>query len=771
MFKNVRLHDAILKFYQRSQPIAFSNAETLYDDLVLLRDQILMYGDLSEAQTNYLNEFIENFDNNLSVTTEDIFATWIADGFLADFLRRTINEEVVESRDGQARLNNRLNRDFNYTKAQLDELKESDTHLIAQLSQTEQEVYRKRELEDLSPTVLSAIEGGAGAEFNLLSIPQDRSVDEIKTTFFVKSTNLFDKNKVEYDKALGWDGNTLNQPGFVTSGFIRITENERTIFANARTLMFYDAGKNYIEGTRIELTGGFAGAIVTNPEGAYWLRFNWFLSNLPVSEQQVNIGETLLPYESSWKIPKDYLQIKPVKKDELSFYVPEAIPTKNRHRVSSEIKGYYINQATGDLLANPTHSTFEIPVKGNESLTFSSHNRSFFYKNGEPIAGSGLLESKVNEPLTRVVPKEADTMKYSLVYGGTSNKNLQIESGTTSTSYVKAGFIMPDLILPGHDTESGLLLDINLPNRIYATVGEELVIYNQNILKDKESEFNIDWDCTIGKQMGDRYVVTPVSPVNVTLTLNLYHKDRLVGEKSTTIIISNKRTTPITVLEIGDSTTIASRNAFAVKQMKDKLGENLTLIGRMGTSTILYEGRGGWKAETYRTNTMYYDEPNYFYNPTKADFDFAYYMSQGGFSGVDVVILNLGINDVFGQKDNAGVETSTTLSLENTDFIINNILAYDPTIKIALNITIPPNANQDAFGNTPEVALFQTNWRAKYNNFIYASKLIEHYQGTHDLIPVHAVIDTFNNLQDHVHPTETGYYQIGNQKYNYLNSL
>lgn len=42
MFKQVRLHDAILKFYQRSQPIAFSNAETLYDDLVLLRDQILM---------------------------------------------------------------------------------------------------------------------------------------------------------------------------------------------------------------------------------------------------------------------------------------------------------------------------------------------------------------------------------------------------------------------------------------------------------------------------------------------------------------------------------------------------------------------------------------------------------------------------------------------------------------------------------------------------------------------------------------------------------
>lgn len=34
----------------------------------------------------------------------------------------------------------------------------------------------KLELEDLSPTVLSAIEGGEGTSFNLLSIPQDGSV-------------------------------------------------------------------------------------------------------------------------------------------------------------------------------------------------------------------------------------------------------------------------------------------------------------------------------------------------------------------------------------------------------------------------------------------------------------------------------------------------------------------------------------------------------------------------------------------------------------------
>ena len=49
----------------------------------------------------------------------------------------------------------------------------------------------KAELEDLSSTVLSAIEGGEGTEFNLLSIPQDNSVTEKKTTF-IESNNLWD---------------------------------------------------------------------------------------------------------------------------------------------------------------------------------------------------------------------------------------------------------------------------------------------------------------------------------------------------------------------------------------------------------------------------------------------------------------------------------------------------------------------------------------------------------------------------------------------------
>ena len=139
MFKQVRLNDAILKFYQRSQPIAFSNAETLYEDLVLLRDQILMYGDLSEAQTNYLNEFIEKFDNKLTSTTQEILSRWLVDGVLADIVREAINEEVINSRDGEASLNLRLNRDKQDTDTEINLLQEKDDQITARLTRNEKQ--------------------------------------------------------------------------------------------------------------------------------------------------------------------------------------------------------------------------------------------------------------------------------------------------------------------------------------------------------------------------------------------------------------------------------------------------------------------------------------------------------------------------------------------------------------------------------------------------------------------------------------------------------
>lgn len=703
--------------------------------------------------------------------------------------------EILAARNGEANLNDRLTK--------------KEQEFETEIAQARQDLSNKANQSELDSGLAAALDGGPSIYRNTLSALNsdypdgasgtalvfetdpaylyiwengawtkktaytglknaNRSIDPIATTFFEISTNKFDKSTVTLNKSISSAGTPIDATDFVLSDFIRITELEKTIFKNARTYAYYKADKSFITGSRVELSEPFDNRVSTNATGSYWVRFTWYLPNLSITSQQVNIGDKLLPYEEHQIMPLKYKGNQKFSKNDVDFYIPEAISSKNRHKPSSEIKGFYINQANGEILANAPHSTFEINVKPNEAITFSSHNRSHFYNKGVPISGSGLLDNKSGEPVTRTVPYNADTMKYSFYYEQMT-ENFQVESGTVTTAYVKPGFKMPELNLS--DKIINYFSEVNLPSKIYATVGEELKLYNGNLLKDNEEEFNIDWDCTDGKQMKDGFVITPTAAGTLALTLNVYKKTTLIKSKTTTIIASDKRTTPKKAIEVGDSTSIAAGFAYAVKRMKDKLGDNVVLLGTQGTSPVLYEGRGGWKAETYRTNTLYYDVVNPFYNPATQDFDFTYYMVQNGFSNVDVVILNLGINDVFGSKDDVGALAGATYSMTNTDFLIASILAYDPTIKIAITIAIPPNAHQDIYGNNPEVALYQTQWRAKYNNFIYAEKLISHYQGKYDLIPIHAVIDTVNNISDHVHPTEAGYYQIGDQKVNYLNSL
>ena len=56
--------------------------------------------------------------------------------------------EIIAARNGEANLKTRIDKDHQ--------------EVTAQLAQTDAEARRKKELEDLSPTVLSAIEGGEG---------------------------------------------------------------------------------------------------------------------------------------------------------------------------------------------------------------------------------------------------------------------------------------------------------------------------------------------------------------------------------------------------------------------------------------------------------------------------------------------------------------------------------------------------------------------------------------------------------------------------------
>lgn len=157
------------------------------------------------------------------------------------------------------------------------------------LTQTDQEVMRKRELEDLSPTVLSAIEGGEGTAFNLLSVPRNNSVSEEKTTFLKTGKNLFDKNTVVKDHYVDKNtGNLIAAPGFNTSDFIPVTPNTIYTRTLSNYIAYYNESKSFISGSSA------SGDIFTTPNTCWYIKIS--VSTIRLATEQIELGAEKTPY-------------------------------------------------------------------------------------------------------------------------------------------------------------------------------------------------------------------------------------------------------------------------------------------------------------------------------------------------------------------------------------------------------------------------------------------------------------------------------------------
>lgn len=147
----------------------------------------------------------------------------------------------------------------------------------------------------------------------------------------------------------------------------------------------------------------------------------------------------------------------------------------------------------------------------------------------------------------------------------------------------------------------------------------------------------------------------------------------------------------IRALFIGDSLTDAN---LYTQYLLNRFSEDdceLVLLGTRGNENNKHEGRSGWRAYTY---THYANAggsgsseggsqnvSNPFWNTQSSSFDFAYYMQNQGYDGVDVVCINLGTNDYIKSTDDNAIYNDYMT-------IINSMKEYDASIKIC--IWLPP---------------------------------------------------------------------------------
>lgn len=220
------------------------------------------------------------------------------------------------------------------------------------------------------------------------------------------------------------------------------------------------------------------------------------------------------------------------------------------------------------------------------------------------------------------------------------------------------------------------------------------------------------------------------------------------------------------VLVIGDSTV---NQNYMTQDMLDGFtsrSKTLTLLGTVGTSPNVHEGRSGWSAYDYCSSASKGGITNPFYND---GFDFSYYMTNQGYTAPDFVVIQLGINDLYSAAANLATEQAVQTTIEQTTAyiveIIDSILDYNSSQKILLNL--PTAVNEDCSQHTRFMPLVR-------NTFVRYNELMQMIATTYSASNVrctncHLILDPEEDILNDVHPTTDGYEKMANEVISQIN--
>jgi lysophospholipase L1-like esterase len=626
----------------------------------------------------------------------------------------------------------------------------------------------------------------------------NKTVEPLKTTFITLGKNLFDKYNQISGKLFSYlNGSLVDSASYTAmANYVPIEASTTYIRSGSDTVVvFFDANKTFISGVASGLTS------FTTPTNAVYMKAS--VANTGLNIAQIEKGSTATAYESfnyslsseiKYQLPPSSVggnELKPsaVTTEKLAFPLPIFQQTKNLFNKSGITAGYFVNQTNGQLVANSSHNSSDfILVSPSTQYSFvsdSSARIAYYDANKVFIIGAVSPTVPITTPSNCVFVRLSFPTSISI-------DSVQLEQGATSTAYVNYGFTSSNLITS--DGASAPLL--NLPSKLYGLVGQELNIYFDNIVSGHDYDYDFDVVCSKGRQYQNFWRFVPDVAETRPITINAYKNNELVASVSSNIVCTaasvgngiNKN-----IIKIGDSTTDNGNGIVKLNENFIADVMNITAIGTRGTSPNLHEGRSGWTSTDYCTISDRSGVNNAFWNPTTSKFDFSYYMTQNAFGVPNYVIINLGINDMFGFTDDGTLETGMINATAKYNEMIASIKAYNSSIKIGLGLTIPPNYSQDAFGKA--YSSVQNRNRYKRNRDLWVKKLIETYDKRESeniyLVPIHTNLDTRYNMgleetqvnarniatftspvgNGGVHPVESGYWQIADVEWYFLKSF
>jgi lysophospholipase L1-like esterase len=458
---------------------------------------------------------------------------------------------------------------------------------------------------------------------------------------------------------------------------------------------------------------------------------------------------------------------------------------KNLYNFETATLGYYVSDLNGGLGANAIYTASDyIPVLGSTKYTANTSNRMAYYdRNKAYISGEGTISGN---PRTYTTPATARYVRLTTLTS--LYASFQFELGETSTAF--AAFEAYRNVMNGNlyvraIMESGQIL---LAPIIWCVVGHEVNIYNKNI-STYPADYDLDYVCTVGTQQVERWTYVPEAGDvgTVSFVVNVYKNGVLLDTKTSSLIVlaaSAGTGETLKVQIVGDSTL---SNNTMIDELATVVGADaiaVTFIGTQGITPNFHEGYSG------KSVAWIYADASSPFVYTGA-FNYATYLTTYTLDAPDVVIFNLGINDMFSQTTDLACDATIATIKTQYDAMITSIKASNANVIIGICLTIP-SGNQDAFGSSYDSG--QTSARYSRNNQRLVKALIDYYSGKTAqniyLVPINSCLDTVNNMLmgsavpvnsrnpttvsrqiNGVHPGVYGYYQIADAIFYWLKGI
>jgi lysophospholipase L1-like esterase len=604
----------------------------------------------------------------------------------------------------------------------------------------------------------------------------DKSVTPIRTSFFTTGKNLFDKATINSGKYVSQaDGILYANASYHASDYVYVLPNTQYTLNKDCRVAYYDSAKTFISGI-YPATGTVT---FTTPATCMYVRFSFAIVSLNTA--QMELGAVVTSYKSfSQYIPIALIEAVPLPSLGLDYKNTDFITTgKNLFNKTTATDNFYVDSATGLLVSNASFAVSDfIPVSAsiahikNSDYSIAYYDSSKVYISGQSAAGAFTT------------PANTAYIRVSLYKSGVNVDAFQVEIGSVITSYDPFSYFFKQT---NNNSVMGI---VNLPPTIPALVGKEINIYFDNVI-DKSKNYDFDVVCTKGIQQNERWTWVPDVAGTFALTLNIYQNFVLFRTMTTSIVVKAIAVgSAVTkkMLCIGDSTTAAGVYTGEIINLFGADVMDITLLGAQGAGSNHWEGFGGWSAYTFAHTPSLTINTNPFWNTGTGAFDFAWYMSQHAYTGVDYVTIHLGINDIFNFVTDATASGGFATILADLDIMVNSIKAYDANVKIGVMVTIPPSANQEGFGSY--YGSGNSLWRYRRTYDMWLQAFLAYYKGKEAqgiyLVPINVNLDTVHNMPstsvaansrsavmvtrqtNSVHPDTPGYNQMADVLYYWL---